>query len=360
MLESASPSRAAGRMADSGAFVLLFYNMRVKRRLDSSSPVPLYHQLAEALRADIVAGTLVPGDLLPPLRTAADEWGVNLHTVRHAYRALADAGLVRTSAPRGSVVLRAGDAVAASPGESSEDVITRFLREAREQHGLTLHDVRRQLERQIRGAEPEMLETAGPLDPRMVREPRVGPALVYVIECSTSQALDLAQQVQERWQVTAKPWSLERAGEPPAGALIATYFHYNDIRARWPKRLAQVQFASIRPDPSLAAQVRAIVPMETRTTVILCEREAEKARNIAADLAAVLLSPAFEIRTLVSNNPTTALHVAGKTQPVLFAPRVWGALGAAERADPRALEVRYVFDPAELQAVAERFQWQTR
>ena len=54
----------------------------------------------------------------------------------------------------------------------------------------------------------------------------------------------------------------------------------NDIRSRWPKRLPHVQFASIRPDPSLAARVRAIVPTETRTTVILCEREAEKARAV--------------------------------------------------------------------------------
>jgi DNA-binding transcriptional regulator YhcF (GntR family) len=329
------------------------------RRLDVSSPIPLYHQLAEAVRADIAAGTLVPGDRLSPLRTAADEWGVNLHTVRHAYRALADAGLVRTAA-RGTIVLRA-EGTSSSAIAPDEDIITRFLREAREQHGLSLHDVRRQLERQIRGAEPEVLDVP---DSRGVSDARVGsvagPAVVHVIECSTWQALDLARQVQERWQVTAKPWSLERAGEPPVGAIVATYFHYNDIRARWPKRLAQVQFASIRPDPSLAARVRGIVPTEARTTVILCEREAEKARNIAADLAAVLPSPTFEIRTLVSNNPTTALHVAGRTQPVLFAPRVWGALGPVERADPRAVEVRYIFDPAELAAVGERFHWRPR
>jgi GntR family transcriptional regulator len=326
----------------------------MKKRLDHSSPVPLYHQLAEALRADIAAGALAPGDRLPSLRAAAANWGVNLHTVRHAYQTLADNGLVRTKAPRGSVVVRTSDTVAATLSAPPEDVITRFLREAREEHGLTLHDIRRQLDRQARGAGPELLEAA---QPRATSVAQISSAVVYVIECSTSQALDLAHQVQARWQVTAKPWSLERAGEPPSGALVATYFHYNDIRTRWPKRLAQVQFANIRPDPTLAAQVRAIVPTETRTTVILCEREAEKARNVAADLAAVLPSPAFEIRTLVSNNPTTALHVAGRTQPVLFAPRVWGALGATERNDPRALEVRYLFDPADLQAVAERFKW---
>ncbi|NUO39658.1 MAG: GntR family transcriptional regulator [Gemmatimonadaceae bacterium] len=323
-------------------------------RLNPSSPIPLYHQLAEAIRADIAAGALAPGDRLPPLRAAADVWGVNLHTVRHAYRALAESGLVRT-AGRGSIVLRADSPT--SPPVPDEDVITRFLREAREQHGLSLHDIRRQLERQIRGAGPEVPDV---LEPRPIPEPRIGSTVVHVIECSTWQALDLAQQVQERWQVTAKPWSLERAGEPPAGPLVATYFHYNDIRARWPKRLAQVQFASIRPDPALAGRVRGIVPTEARTTVILCEREAEKARNIAADLAAVLPSPTFEIRTLVSNNPTTALHVAGKTQPVLFAPRIWGALGPVERADPRAVEVRYLFDSIELAALGERFQWSER
>lgn len=323
-------------------------------RLNPSSPIPLYHQLAEAIRAEIAAGTLAPGDRLPPLRAAADVWGVNLHTVRHAYRALAESGLVRT-AGRGSIVLRADSPT--SPPVPDEDVITRFLREAREQHGLSLHDIRRQLERQIRGAGPEVPDV---LEPRPIPEPRIGSTVVHVIECSTWQALDLAQQVQERWQVTAKPWSLERAGEPPAGPLVATYFHYNDIRARWPKRLAQVQFASIRPDPALAGRVRGIVPTEARTTVILCEREAEKARNIAADLAAVLPSPTFEIRTLVSNNPTTALHVAGKTQPVLFAPRIWGALGPVERADPRAVEVRYLFDSIELAALGERFQWSER
>ena len=329
--------------------------MPVPSRLDANSPVPLYHQLAESLRAEIESGAIAPGDLLPPLRKAADEWGVNLHTVRHAYQALAESGLVRTSAPRGTVVLRPSEAtVVAVPGE---DVITRFLREAREHHGLSLHDIRRQLERQARGLESDVAE---PAESRVAPGPLGAPAVVYVIECSTWQALDLARQVQDRWQVTAKPWSLERAGEPPPGPLVATYFHYNDIRARWPKRLGQVQFASIHPDPSLAAQVRALVPTETRTTVILCEREADKARNIAADLAAVLPSPTFDIRTLVSSNPTTALHVAGKTQPVLFAPRVWGALGPVERADPRALEVRYLFDSAELTAAGERFHWQAR
>ena len=315
----------------------------MKIDLDPYSPVPLYHQLAESLRQMIESGTLAPGDVLPPLRQAAQEWGINLHTVRHAYRSLADAGIVRTTVPRGTVVL--GPAPPApSPITGPDDFLERMLREARE-HGLSPDDVRRRLQQQA-GTTPTSVRAQ--LD------------VVHVIECSTSQALDLARQVQERWQVTAKPWSLERAGEPPPGTLLGTYFHYNDIRTRWPRRLGQVQFTSIHPDPSLAARIRALVPPDTRATLILCERDAEKARNAAADLAAVLPSPAFEIRTLVASNPATALHVAGRDQPVLFTPRVWGSLGPAERADPRAMEVRYLFDLAELASVAERLQWRAR
>jgi len=33
--------------------------------LDRTSPVPLYHQIAEDLRRQIVAGSLAPGDALP-------------------------------------------------------------------------------------------------------------------------------------------------------------------------------------------------------------------------------------------------------------------------------------------------------
>jgi GntR family transcriptional regulator len=315
----------------------------VKIDLDPYSPVPLYHQLAETLRQMVESGTLAPGDVLPPLRQAAREWGINLHTVRHAYRSLADAGIVRTTVPRGTVVLGPAPPPA-TPATGPEDFLERMLREARE-HGLSPDDVRRRLQ-QHAGTTPTSVRAQ--LD------------VVHVIECSTSQAIDLARQVQDRWQVTAKPWSLERAGEPPPGTILGTYFHYNDIRTRWPRRLGQVQFTSIHPDPSLAARIRALVPPDTRATLILCERDAEKARNAAADLAAVLPSPAFEIRTLVASNPATALHVAGRDQPVLFTPRVWGSLGPAERADPRAMEVRYLFDPAELSAVAERLQWRPR
>ena len=69
-------------------------------KVHGESPVPLYHQIAEALRASIEAGKLNPGDALQPMRQAAERWGVNIHTVRHAYAALAREGLVERSRGR--------------------------------------------------------------------------------------------------------------------------------------------------------------------------------------------------------------------------------------------------------------------
>ena len=311
----------------------MLYNI-MQLPVDSSSPVPLYHQVAEAIRYRIATGVLKAGDVLPPLRRAATEWGVNLHTVRHAYAELAVLGLVRTDGPRGSVVLANG----VRDGDEVAQFLIGILQQAAERFGLNAEDVQRRLAHINSGA-------------------LTGDELVCVVECSEAQSEDLAQQLQSRWRVRAEPWSLERPGEPAKGAVIlSTYFHYNDIRSRWPHRFADVRFTTIRPDPSLGERLRARSSGRI-VDVLLCEREESMARNIAADLAAVLPSTEFRVRTHVTDRPSDALEAAGRHQPVLFAPRVWGALSDADRGDPRALAVRYVFDAAELGRIGSEMNW---
>jgi hypothetical protein len=175
-----------------------------------------------------------------------------------------------------------------------------------------------------------------------------------VIECSESQAADLASQVAARWNVSARGWSLERPGEPPVGPLIATYFHYNDIRTRWPERFAAVRFVAIHPDPALSARLASFRRGRGRTRVLVCEREAPMVANVAADVRAVLPAARYDVATRVESSPGAALAAAPKGTPVLFAPRIWAALTPAERADPRAVEIRYVIEPKDLAALGER------
>jgi len=81
-------------------------------RVDPASDVPLFAQIADAVRAEIAAGRVSAGDRLPPARELAEALGVNLHTVLHAYQDLREEGLVDLRRGRGAVVTPAGAALA--------------------------------------------------------------------------------------------------------------------------------------------------------------------------------------------------------------------------------------------------------
>ncbi len=73
-------------------------------RIDPTSAVPLFEQLAASVRADASRGTLRAGDRLPAARDVAGSLDVNVHTVLRAYQALRDEGLVDLRRGRGAVV----------------------------------------------------------------------------------------------------------------------------------------------------------------------------------------------------------------------------------------------------------------
>ncbi|HKG03771.1 MAG TPA: GntR family transcriptional regulator [Conexibacter sp.] len=77
--------------------------------LDRDADVPLGVQLAWALRARILAGTLAPGDRLPALHRLAGETGVNANTVRAVYQRLEHDGLVTTRHGSGTFVTDSGE-----------------------------------------------------------------------------------------------------------------------------------------------------------------------------------------------------------------------------------------------------------
>ena len=318
----------------------------MKIPLDHASPVPLYHQIAEAIRYRIATGALPPGAVLPPLREAARLWGANLHTVRRAYTELGRTGIVATRAARGTVVLppdRPGRAQRRTPS-ALESFLRRCLREAKERHGLGLG------------------ELIGLLESRRSPAAADEPVTVYVAECSDTQSADLAAQLMERWQVAALPWRVDRPAPPAGHPVVSTFFHYNDVRARWATRLGDVHFMSIMPDPALGERLRRHVVGRAgkRTTVVLCEREEAMLRNILADLSRALPPDRFVIRTRRAAAPARWLAARRSAEPVLFSPRLWGQLPPEARNDPRAHEVRFVFEPKDLDAIGPALGWVPR
>jgi GntR family transcriptional regulator len=315
---------------------------------DPSSPVPLYHQIAEALRYRIATGVIPIGSVLPPLRDAALLWRVNLHTVRRAYAELAAAGIVETRATVGTQVLPSARARegAATRASARAAFAKRVIDQARARHGLSLPQLLALLESQ----RPPVAGIAG--------------ATVHVVECSASQAADLARQLEEEWRVRAIPWTIDQQEPPRPGAIVATYFHYNDLHARWPGRFRDIRFAAISPDPTLRARVLAAMSdggqrqrASRRITVVLCERDDAMLWNIAADVCRILPARQFRLKTRLVRDAASILKGIGPHTPVLVAPRVWGDLPATLREDPRIHEVRYLFDPDSLSAIGRNLGW---
>lgn len=308
----------------------------MRERLDLDSPVPLYWQVAEALRYRVATGELTPGDRLPSLREAAEAWGINMHTVRRAYGELADLGIVDVRPRSGTVVLERPDG---RGGSGMEAWLREVARRGRERWGLGPGE--------LGAALAELPRPDGASEP------------VFVVECSESQSVDLARQLGDRWRVSAEAWSLDREGEPPEDAfLVGTYFHYNDIRIRWPRRLSRVRFVATRPDPAVRERLEALRgDREEPLSVILWERDETMGRNIAADLVRLLPEERFAVRHRVGAAGAVPDSPGGA---VLFSPRTWAELPEDARNRCGFMEMRYVFEPEDLDGVARELGWEPR
>lgn len=74
--------------------------------ISRDSKLPIYHQLYEILRANIVRGEWQPGDMLPSEPELIEHYRVSRITVRQALEALVNEGLIYRQQGRGTFVAR--------------------------------------------------------------------------------------------------------------------------------------------------------------------------------------------------------------------------------------------------------------
>ena len=295
--------------------------------LDRDGSVPLYLQIAAAIRWQIAVGTLVPGTQLPNVRVAAELLKVNLHTVRQAYAELAKEGLIAAKRGTGSIVL---------PSDSKpirpEKFIQRIILEAKRDYGLS----------------PKELASF------LTVVPKLDAASLTMVECNDSQSKDLSEQLSKRLNREVTPWNFTSQGAPPAGPIVSTYFHYTELRKRWPERIGDMHFVALTIDPSLPSiLIRKQKERGVRRFVIM-ERERPVANAVIADIRKVLPRSLQKSNFIIELNdePEKVLLKSGRNDLILFPPRCWDHLTERSRKNPRVIRIRYVFQQQDVMRIA--------
>ena len=85
-----------------------YIQLTVVKQLDvvisNSSPKPIYEQIADQIKNQIITGVLAPGDALPSMRLLAKDLHISVITTKRAYSDLERDGFVETVAGKGCFV----------------------------------------------------------------------------------------------------------------------------------------------------------------------------------------------------------------------------------------------------------------
>lgn len=73
-------------------------------KISQSSGVPIYQQIADAFRTDILSGKLKTGEYLPSIRELAKDLKISVITTMKAYEMLSEEGLVTAAQGKGYYV----------------------------------------------------------------------------------------------------------------------------------------------------------------------------------------------------------------------------------------------------------------
>lgn len=131
-------------------------------RLDPRTGVPLYLQIAEAMRDAIAAGRILPGRRLPTVRETAAKLRVNPGTVVAAYDMLAQEGLIESRQGAGTFVTAAGreePKLRRAARERLDGLVHATVRTA-SAAGVSRPELVRQVEKTYTGAQRELEKEA--------------------------------------------------------------------------------------------------------------------------------------------------------------------------------------------------------
>jgi GntR family transcriptional regulator len=101
---------------------------------------PVYRQIVDEIQRAVAVGIMRPDEALPAARALAAELKVNINTVQHAYRVLAEEGTVYMKRGTGTFVSPTAKAPKDRQTVTARRIAEKMLREAF-RHGLLASDL---------------------------------------------------------------------------------------------------------------------------------------------------------------------------------------------------------------------------
>lgn len=93
---------------------------------------PIYEQLVESIRQNVLHGIMTPGEQLPSVRSLALELAINPNTIQRAYTELERLGIITSIPGRGSFIADNVNELAAHNRQKLIDELKRTLTEVRD------------------------------------------------------------------------------------------------------------------------------------------------------------------------------------------------------------------------------------
>ena len=120
-------------------------------RIDTGSDVPIYRQLVQQVRRDVMLGRLRPGDQLPSVKEVVDALSVNPNTVVKAFSELEHQGMIVRRQGVGTFVSAAPPLASLTAAPRLLGPLARWVERAR-QDGLSAEQIRLLLEAVLDGS----------------------------------------------------------------------------------------------------------------------------------------------------------------------------------------------------------------
>ncbi|PMQ01382.1 MAG: GntR family transcriptional regulator [Dictyoglomus sp. NZ13-RE01] len=100
--------------------------------MEFDEKIPIYIQIIDLIKKEIVKGKIKRGDKLPSVRDLAEELKVNPNTVQKAYQELEREGIIYTLRGTGSFVVEDENKILGLREAMAKEILERFVKEMKD------------------------------------------------------------------------------------------------------------------------------------------------------------------------------------------------------------------------------------